>query len=79
MTIQITVRLPDDLVTFVDGQVRQGRAASRADVVARALAREQRRAVALRDAAILAQAAGAEPDDLDDLAGYAAAQPLDLA
>jgi Arc/MetJ-type ribon-helix-helix transcriptional regulator len=78
MSTQITVRLPDDLVAFADRQVEKGRATSRADVVARALTREKRRAVALRDAAILARVAGTEPDDLDGLSEYAAAQPLDL-
>jgi Arc/MetJ-type ribon-helix-helix transcriptional regulator len=66
MSKQVAVRLPDDLVEFVDGVVRSGRARSRAAVVSRALERERRRAVAARDAAILA---GTGPDD--ELAGLA--------
>lgn len=73
MTVQITVRLPDDLVEFVDAAVASGAASSRADAVARALIRERRRQVALRDVAILR---GQPVDrDLDALAGYAAEHP----
>ncbi|GID30064.1 hypothetical protein C8E87_2911 [Paractinoplanes brasiliensis] len=76
MSIQIAVRLPDDLVDFLDGEVNAGSAASRAAVVVRALERERRRAVAERDAAIYATANG--HDDLDDLAAWAGGQSLDL-
>jgi Arc/MetJ-type ribon-helix-helix transcriptional regulator len=76
MTKQIAVRLPEDLVAFVDETVRSGDAASRAVVVTRALERERRRAVAARDAEIL-QHAGGDPD-MDALAEYAARLPLDL-
>jgi len=75
MTTQIAVRLPDDIVEFIDQLVDAGQASSRASVVARAVDRERRRRVAERDAAILAQA-GADPD-LDRLAEYAARTPLD--
>jgi Arc/MetJ-type ribon-helix-helix transcriptional regulator len=69
MTKQIAVRLPEELVDFVDEQVGSGAGRSRAAVVARALERDRRRAVAARDAAILA---GARPDpDLAGLAEYA--------
>ena len=75
MSTQIAVRLPDDLVAFVDDLVRHGDATSRAAVVSRALERERRRRVAERDAAILASAG---PDtDLDRLAEYAAATSMD--
>jgi len=76
MTKQIAVRLPDDIVDFVDGLVSQGKANSRAVVVTRALERERRRAVAARDAAILAEAG--EDRDMDSLARHAAGTPLDL-
>jgi Arc/MetJ-type ribon-helix-helix transcriptional regulator len=70
MTRQIAVRLPEELVDYVDEQVGSGAGRSRAAVVARALERDRRRAVAARDAAILA---GAPPDpDLAGLADYAA-------
>jgi Arc/MetJ-type ribon-helix-helix transcriptional regulator len=79
MSIQIAVRLPDDIVAFVDEQVSSGSATSRAMVVVRALERERRREVAERDAAIYAAAAGnSGNDDLDDLASWATAQPIDL-
>jgi Arc/MetJ-type ribon-helix-helix transcriptional regulator len=76
MSKQIAVRLPDDLVAFVDDAVAAGAGRSRAAVVVRALERERRRAVAARDAAILARL-GAD-DELADLARHAAGQPLDL-
>lgn len=75
MSTQIAVRLPDDLVAFVDDLVSQGDAASRAAVVSRALERERRRKVAERDAVILASAA--TDTDLDSLAEFAATAPMD--
>jgi Arc/MetJ-type ribon-helix-helix transcriptional regulator len=76
MTIQIAVRLPDEIVAFVDEQVASGAATSRAAVVARALAREQRREAAEHDARIYA--AQTERNDLDDLAAWSAPQHLDI-
>jgi Arc/MetJ-type ribon-helix-helix transcriptional regulator len=77
MTTQIAVRLPDSMVQALDRLVADGHATSRAAVVERALAREFRRLIAARDAAILA---GAGPDpDMDRLADYAAKFPLDVA
>ncbi|SNQ46566.1 Antitoxin [Frankia canadensis] len=76
MTTQITVRIPDDLVAFVDALVAAGAVTSRADAVARALARERRRQTALEDVAILRRVGG--DADLDALAEHAAAHPLDL-
>ncbi len=66
MTRQIAVRLPDDLVDFVDEIVDSGAGRSRAAVVSRALERERRRVVAARDAQILART-GPDPE----LAGLA--------
>jgi Arc/MetJ-type ribon-helix-helix transcriptional regulator len=77
MSTQIAVRLPDAMVEFLDQLVAEGQAPSRASVIERALAREIRRQIAARDAAILA---AADPDtDMDSLAGYAARTPLDIA
>lgn len=76
MSKQIAVRLPDDLVDFVDSVVAQGEQRSRAAVVTRALERERRRAIAARDAEILA-AQGPYPD-LPALAGYLTSQLIDL-
>jgi Arc/MetJ-type ribon-helix-helix transcriptional regulator len=75
MSTQIAVRLPDDLVAFVDDLVSHGDAASRTAVVSRALERERRRKVAERDAVILASA-GTDAD-LDSLAAFAAATTMD--
>lgn len=74
MSTQIAVRLPEDMVEFLDRLVAEGQATSRAAVIERALAREFRRQIAARDAAILAQA-GEDPD-LDALADYSARVPL---
>jgi Arc/MetJ-type ribon-helix-helix transcriptional regulator len=70
MSKQIAVRLPDELVEFVDEVVGSGQGASRAAVVIRALERERRRMFAMRDAEILASV-GPDPE-FEGLAGYAA-------
>jgi hypothetical protein len=63
-------------VRFVDELVAYGVLASRAEAVAFALTREQRRRTALRDVEILKRL----PDDagMDELAGFLAAHPVDL-
>lgn len=66
MSKQIAVRIPEDLVAFVDEVVQSGTARSRAAVVTRALERERRRVSAARDAEILART-GVDPE----LAGLA--------
>ena len=76
MTIQIAVRLPDETVEQLDQLVTEGRARSRASVIERALAREFRRLLAERDAAILA-ATGSD-EDMDSLADYAVNNAPDL-
>ena len=76
MSKQIAVRLPDDLVAFLDAAVDSGEARSRAAVVTRALERDRRRTIAERDAAILAQA-GPDPA-LAGLAEHARSFHLDL-
>lgn len=76
MSKQIAVRLPEDIVEFVDGLIKDGKAGSRAVVVTRALERERRRSIAAHDAAILARVRGDE--DMDRLAGHVAQAPLDL-
>ena len=73
----MTVRIPDELAGFVDQQVADGRATSRADAIAQALAREQRRRTAERDAELL-RADRHRSDDLDRLAEHAAGTPLDI-
>jgi antitoxin MazE3 len=77
MSKQIAVRLPDELVDFVDEVVRAGAGRSRATVVTRALERERRRAVAARDADILART-GPDPE-LAGLAEHTVDMPSELA
>lgn len=76
MNQQVTVRLPEELVAFMDRQMHEGRATSRAAVVAAAIERERRREIGERDAAILA-AAGSDDDGLDELARFTAGTVLD--
>lgn len=74
MTTQIAVRLPDDLVAFLDAAVTSGAAPSRAALVARAVEREMRRQAAETDAAILRTA---DPDaDLDALVHWSASHVM---
>jgi Arc/MetJ-type ribon-helix-helix transcriptional regulator len=77
MSKQIAVRLPDELVEFVDEIVDAGAGRSRAAVVTRALERERRRVIAVRDAEILARA-GSDPE-LVRLAEHTVGVPSDLA
>ncbi len=69
MSTQIAVRLPDEIVEFLDDEVREHRATSRASLVLRALERERRRQIAARDAEILA--ATTSEHDLSSLAHHA--------
>jgi Arc/MetJ-type ribon-helix-helix transcriptional regulator len=76
MSKQIAVRLPDELVDYLDGLVASGAASSRADAVTRAVLRERRRERAERDAAILAEQG--EDEDLMAMVSWMSGQPLDL-
>jgi len=76
MSKQIAVRLPEDLVEFIDEAIAAGDAASRADLVYRALQHERRRIIAERDIEILSQTTKPETDDLAGLADYAARTPM---
>ena len=76
MSKQIAVRLPDDLVDFVDEIVDSVAGRSGASVVTQALERERRRVVAARDAQILARS-GPDPE-LIGLAERAAGLPSEL-
>lgn len=72
MTVQITLQLPNEIVEFIDKQVRSGAATSAAAVVSSAVERERRRLLAMHDAELLAEVDEAEPDDLAGLSDYAA-------
>lgn len=76
MSRQIAVRLSDELVEFIDETVSAGKATSRAALVGDAVAREKRRQVAARDAAILSRTR--QDDDFDSLAEYVARLHIDL-
>jgi Arc/MetJ-type ribon-helix-helix transcriptional regulator len=75
VSTQIAVRLPDDTVAFLDRLVTEHKAASRAEIITRALERERRREMAERDAAILAES-GEDPD-LVGLIRYMTGHPVD--
>lgn len=70
VSTQIAVRLPDQMVEFLDRRVADGQAPSRAAVVASALEREMRRQAAERDAEILRRHGTA--DELDVLVDWTA-------
>jgi Arc/MetJ-type ribon-helix-helix transcriptional regulator len=73
MSTQIAIRLPDEVVEFVDSQVASGAAKSRADFVWHAITRQQRWLAAERDAEIYARL-GEDPA-LEGLADHAARLP----
>ena len=68
MSTQIAVRLPEEMVAFLDKAVADGKATSRAALVAAAVEREMRRQAAEADAAILRERGAA--DDLDPLVNW---------
>lgn len=70
MSVQLTIRLPDDLAAFVDQQVAQGDDASRATVIADAL-RRCRRQLAVEDEIRIVEEIHARGEDLyPDLDGW---------
>lgn len=70
MSVQMTIRVDDDLAAFVDQATKAGEG-SRAEVINRALRREIRRRAAERDAQIYASTS--DPDlDSDAYAAWAA-------
>lgn len=73
MTTQIAVRLPDEMVRFLDRSVASGKAASRAALVAAALEREMRLQSAQQDVQTLKKKGTV--DDLDELVVWSVAHP----
>lgn len=59
MSVQMTIRVDDDLAAFIDGAAKAGEG-SRADVINRAIKREIRRRAAESDAQIYASSADPE-------------------
>lgn len=76
MSTQIALRLPDEVVRYIDDLVEQRVVKSRADFVARAIARERRHRAAHADAEIL-QRLGND-SDLDAVTAHQAAHPFEL-
>lgn len=68
MSTQIAIRLPDDLVRYLDEVAKSEPGGSRASVVRAALERDRRARLADRDARILAELG--DYDDLDGLTAY---------
>lgn len=75
MSKQIAVRLPDELVDFLDELIAAGRFDSRAAVVTRELKRLKRRIEAEADAEIYRREGD---DDLAEFARYTSHLPMDL-
>lgn len=76
MSTQIAVRLPEEMVAFLDNAVADGKATSRAALVSAAVEREMRRQAAEADASILRRAGAA--DGLDPLVNWTAGH-IDIA
>jgi len=68
MSTQIAVRLPEEMVAFLDKAVADGKATSRAALISAAVEREMRRQAAETDAEILRKDGVA--DGLDSLVNW---------
>ncbi|WP_181696627.1 antitoxin [Nocardia sp. GTS18] len=77
MRRQITVRLDDATVSYLDRTVSAGLAPSRAAVIEQALERDRLRRAAERDAEILAGLRAEADKDMNALATYAAGVGMD--
>ena len=77
MSIQIAVRLPDQLVNSLDELVDSGVARSRASVIERALLRELRYQRMLQEVEILNSGIGAD-EELDALARFSGNVALEV-
>ena len=67
MSTQIAVRLPDAQVAFLDREVSQGHARSRAELVGKALRRMERERLAARDLEIIMASGGNPYSDLEGM------------
>ncbi len=77
MSTQIAVRLPDELVAYVDQAVAAGRVKSRAELVSRLIARDARRQRAEEDLQRLIDAGALEDGDALAMARATSATTLD--
>lgn len=78
MSTQIAVRLPDELVAYVDEAVASGRVKSRADLVARLIARDARRQRAEQDLQRLLDRGALDDDEMLAIARAASATALSI-
>jgi Arc/MetJ-type ribon-helix-helix transcriptional regulator len=76
MSTQIAVRLPDELVAYVDRAVAEGRVRSRAELVARLIERDARRQRAEEDLAVLAAKGVVRDPDALAIARATSATPV---
>jgi Arc/MetJ-type ribon-helix-helix transcriptional regulator len=82
MSVQMTVRIPDALAKYVDDRVKSGGAASRAELIARALEELMRREEREREIALVDELNSRNESlypDLDGLAEWGAHQPMGIA
>ena len=77
MSTQIAVRLPDELVAYVDQAVASGRVRSRAELVSRLIARDARRQRAEEDLQRLIEAGALDDPEALAMARATAATPID--
>ncbi len=77
MSTQIAVRLPDELVAYVDQAVASGRVSSRAELVSRLIARDARHQRAEEDLQRLIDAGAINDPDALAMAEATSATPID--
>lgn len=78
MSTQIAVRLPDELVAYVDRAVASGRVKSRAELVARLIARDARRQRAEEDLQRLVERGVLDDRELNAIVGSASDTSLPI-
>lgn len=78
MSTQIAVRLPDELVAYVDEAVAAGRVKSRAELVARLIERDARRHRAEEDLQRLIERGALDDPELLDIAKSVSDTPLTI-
>jgi Arc/MetJ-type ribon-helix-helix transcriptional regulator len=77
MSTQIAVRLPDELVAYVDQAVAAGRVKSRAELVSRLIARDARRQRAEEDLQRLIDAGALHDADALAMAKATSSTPIE--
>lgn len=77
VSIQIAVRLPDELVSYLDQAVAAGRAKSRAELVARFIAKDARRQRAEEDFLKLVEAGALFDEEAVAIARATSRRPID--